>query len=318
MTSISLIVPFYGVEKYIRTCLESLYSQDIPESDYEVVCVNDCSPDRCEEIVSEFRSKHDNLRLIRHETNKRLGAARNTGLEAAKGKYVWFIDSDDFIPANCLKRILAYCETDALEILHWSILDNQGRCLRQLEESPVRTGVDDLLWGSRDMTFPWNRVYNRDFLLRNNLWFNDLWGGDVIHTIKALNAAARLKNIPDCFYIYRVDNENSDMRSPVSAKKTVSFCYVLAKALEETAPEIDSRLSSLMQECVEWRVDQSLKPILKLPPKEKRRFYKTMRDDPGLKAFVLSKANWKVKTLLRCPLLSYIVYPIYKLQHVIK
>ena len=86
MKRLSIIMPFYGVERYIRQCLESVYQQDIPESEFEVICVNDCTPDHSEEIVLEFQQRHNNLVLIRHEVNKKLGAARNTGLKAASGK----------------------------------------------------------------------------------------------------------------------------------------------------------------------------------------------------------------------------------------
>ena len=99
--SVSFIVPFYNVEQYIAKCLDSLIDQDIPESDYEIICVNDCSPDNSRNIVIEYQKKHTNIILIEHETNKKLGSARNTGLSKAKGQYVWFVDSDDWILSNC-------------------------------------------------------------------------------------------------------------------------------------------------------------------------------------------------------------------------
>ena len=313
MVSLSLIVPFYGVEKYIRTCLESLYRQDIPEKDYEVICVNDCSPDDSESIVREIQNQHDNLRLICHETNKRLGAARNTGLVAAQGKYVWFIDSDDYIKENCLKSILDCCESNHLEILHWSIQDNSGKWLLKIDESEVTTGIYDLLSGSKDVTFPWNRVYKRDFLINNNLWFNDVWGGDVIHTIQALNDAERTKGVPDCFYFYRTDNMSSDMRSPLTAHKVISFTYVLAKELDDAIPQLSPELQPVANNGVIWRVNRSFKLILKLPFNEKQKFYKSMREKAELRHFVMSKADWKSKAALSYPLCVYILHPVVSL-----
>lgn len=114
---LSIILPFYGVEKYIGFCLESLFHQDLPENEYEIICVNDCSLDNSEAVVLQFAEKHKNIHLLRHETNKRLGAARNTGLLNASGKYVWFIDTDDYIENNCLKEIVSTCERHNLEIL---------------------------------------------------------------------------------------------------------------------------------------------------------------------------------------------------------
>ena len=307
MKRISLIIPFYGVEKYIRTCLESVYNQDLPESEYEVICVNDCSPDNSESIVREFMEIHDNLLLLCHETNLKLGAARNTGLRYAQGEYVWFIDSDDYIRSNSLQEITKICENEVLDILHWSIQDNFGRWILRLDESGVYSGVDDLLHGSRDMTYPWNRVYKRDFLLRNNLWFNHLWGGDVIHTIQSLNAATRIKNVPDCFYFYRVDNSSSDMRSPITANKVLSFSFILGRALEDCITSLNPLLHPLLHECVEWRVNQSFKPILRLPINERVIFYKTMSGDTELRQYVLKTANRRVKLTLRFPILTFLL-----------
>ena len=311
MIKLSIIVPFYGVEKYIGQCLDSLFSQDMPADEYEVICVNDCSPDKSEQIVLGFQKDHSNLKLIRHEVNKRLGAARNTGLSAAKGKYVWFVDSDDYVKSNCIKEIVDCCENYNLQIFHWSIKDNHEHWVNRFEDSDVVSGIDDLLSGSGDTTFPWNRVYEREFLLDNHLWFNDLWGGDVIHSMCALNKAERLKNSSECYYYYRMDNMSSDMRSPATAKKVISFCYVLGKAMDETSDQLSPRLHPLLDECLEWRINKSYKQILQLPMKEKRAFYRALDDDGVLKSYVLKKANSKVRFLLRNPHLVYLIHPVY-------
>lgn len=318
MIKLSIIVPFYGVEKYIGQCLESLFSQDIPAEEYEVICVNDCSPDNSEKIVLEYQNKHNNLILIRHEVNKKLGAARNTGLRAAQGNYVWFVDSDDYIQENCLREITDMCECENLDILHWSIQDNHNKWLNRFEDSNVTTGIDDLLTGSGDMTFPWNRLYNRGFLLKNGLWFNDLWGGDVIHTIQALNVATRIKNSSKCYYYYRTDNMSSDMRSPITAQKVISFCYILGQALYESSSELSPRLLLLIDECTKWRLNNSFKPILKMPFGEKRLFYSRMKEEVGLKDFVFSKADKRVTFALKHPFFICLVHPFCYLYRIIK
>jgi glycosyltransferase involved in cell wall biosynthesis len=318
MIKLSFIVPFYGVEPYIGQCLNSLFVQDLPESEYEVICVNDCSPDNSEQIVLGYQKAHSNLVLIRHEVNKRLGAARNTGLSAAKGKYVWFVDSDDFVKGNCIRTIIDCCERNDLQVFHWSIKDNHGKWISKFERSDIVSGIDDLLDGSGDVTYPWNRVYQRRFLLDNNLWFNDLWGGDVIHTICALNKAVRMMTSPECYYYYRTDNVNSDMRSPVTANKVISFCYVLARAIDNSSSELSPRLLSIVARGVLWRVNQSFKPILRLPIKEKKLFFCTMSKDVDLRRYVMSKANSRVRFLLNYPVIVYIIHPFYNFLRLIK
>ena len=97
MIRLSIIIPFYNVEQYIALCLDSVYHQDIPEEEYEVICVDDCSPDSSIAIVEEYAKKHTNLVVVRNQYNRKLGGARNAGMEVATGRYVWFVDSDDFV-----------------------------------------------------------------------------------------------------------------------------------------------------------------------------------------------------------------------------
>ena len=117
MLRLSFIVPVFGVEKYIEECIRSLYHQDIPKEEYEVICVDDCSPDNSAVIIERLQSEYPTLKLLRHTENKRQGGARNTGLREAQGRYVWFIDSDDYIQPNCLKALLNQAESEQLDVL---------------------------------------------------------------------------------------------------------------------------------------------------------------------------------------------------------
>lgn len=85
MVHVSFIVPFYGVEKFIGRCLDSIYSQPVSENEYEVICIDDCSPDLSRDIVKQFQQQHTNLSLIINEENLRLGGGRNVGILMQKG-----------------------------------------------------------------------------------------------------------------------------------------------------------------------------------------------------------------------------------------
>jgi len=98
---LSIIVPVYNTEKYISTCLDSLLEQDIDKNSYEIICVNDGSTDSSLSILQEYKQKHENILLI-NKPNGGVSSARNAGLHAAKGNYIWVIDSDDWIARNCL------------------------------------------------------------------------------------------------------------------------------------------------------------------------------------------------------------------------
>ena len=87
---LSIIIPFYNVEQYIAQCLDSVYNQDVPEAEYEVICVDDCSPDGSHAIVERLQKKYPNLILLTTPENLRQGGARNMGLDVAQYQYDTF------------------------------------------------------------------------------------------------------------------------------------------------------------------------------------------------------------------------------------
>lgn len=93
---LSIIIPVYNVEQYIRRCLDSIYCQNIDEEQFEVIVVDDGTPDNSMVIVEEFALSHQNMTVI-HQNNEGLSVARNTGLKNARGEYIWFVDSDDWL-----------------------------------------------------------------------------------------------------------------------------------------------------------------------------------------------------------------------------
>lgn len=94
--NLSIIIPAFNVEGYIGKCLNSIYSQDISETEYEIIVVDDGSTDNTLQVVQQICSLHSNLRMI-HKTNGGVGSARNAGLEASKGDFALFVDADDWI-----------------------------------------------------------------------------------------------------------------------------------------------------------------------------------------------------------------------------
>lgn len=116
---LSIIVPIYNVEPYLRKCVNSLLNQDLPKEDYEIILVDDGSPDRCGEICDEYASRYGNIRVI-HRKNGGLSAARNSGIEIARGKYIQFVDSDDYLEPNVEKSLVEKMESENLDILRFN------------------------------------------------------------------------------------------------------------------------------------------------------------------------------------------------------
>ena len=116
---LSVIVPIYKVEKYLRKCVDSLLQQDLLPEEYEIILVDDGSPDGCGAICDSYASQYSNVRVV-HRSNGGLSAARNSGINEAQGGYVQFVDSDDYLEPSVLKSLVDRMDADHLDILRFN------------------------------------------------------------------------------------------------------------------------------------------------------------------------------------------------------
>lgn len=116
---LSIIVPVYKVEPYLRKCVDSLFDQDLARDEYEIILVDDGSPDRCPAICDEFARRYGNIKVV-HRENGGLSAARNSGLDVAQGEYVQFVDSDDYLEPNVLKTLVTRMDAGRLDVLRFN------------------------------------------------------------------------------------------------------------------------------------------------------------------------------------------------------
>ncbi len=126
MLRLSVIVPVYQVEKYLPKCVDSLLCQDLSPEEYEIILVDDGSPDRCGAICDEYAAGHPHIKVI-HRPNGGLSAARNSGIEVAQGQYVQFVDSDDYLEPNVLKFLVNKMEQDQLDVLRFNYQNVNSR-----------------------------------------------------------------------------------------------------------------------------------------------------------------------------------------------
>lgn len=115
---LSIIVPIYGVEQYLRKCVDSLLNQDMPSSEYEIILVDDGGHDKCPQICDDYATAYKNILTI-HRENGGLSAARNSGIEVAQGEYVMFVDSDDYIEPNVLGGLMKQVEMENPDVLRY-------------------------------------------------------------------------------------------------------------------------------------------------------------------------------------------------------
>lgn len=117
---LSIIIPVYNIAEYISECLDSCLKQDMDYGEYEIICVNDGSTDNSEVVLSRYAEKYSNIRVI-SQKNQGVSAARNRGIKEACGKYVWFIDGDDYIIGNCLSSLIEALEENSAKQLFFGM-----------------------------------------------------------------------------------------------------------------------------------------------------------------------------------------------------
>ena len=181
---LSIIIPVYNVEKYISECLNSLLDQGLHNSLYEIIIVNDGSTDNSLNIVQSFANSHDHIIIIDKE-NGGAGSARNLGMDCAKGKYIYFIDPDDFLISNCLTELVEICEHHDLDILtfmskSYSTSSLQDKSLLERKDfsgsfgdtmfSPIVNGIEYIA-NVNYRNEVWWFLINREFLKNSGMRF---------------------------------------------------------------------------------------------------------------------------------------------------
>ncbi len=178
MKRLSIIIPIYNVETYVEKCLRSLEEQDIPKEDYEIICINDGSPDNSRGVVIQMQKEFDNIILIDQE-NQGVSRARNNGIDKASGKYILFVDSDDYVDANSFARIVNTADKHEAQVsfLGFTFLNEDGtirdRVLNEFHSSQIYAGTDAYFLargdGQTDPDRMWAVLIKTEFLNRNNL-----------------------------------------------------------------------------------------------------------------------------------------------------
>lgn len=211
---ISLIVPVYGVEKYIARCYQSIISQTC--QDFELIFVIDCSKDKSEEILLEMIAKypHPNIKVIRHQVNAGISATRETGINAATGEYVLYIDSDDYIAEDMIELMLteAYAaKADIVYCDYYTVKNATPTYTSQFLslDDPLQITAamirQDIVWA------PWNKVIRRAMFVEHEVhWPKGVnVGEDMVVITQLFSRANKIGYINKALYFYNRDNVNS-------------------------------------------------------------------------------------------------------------
>ncbi len=207
---LSIVVPVYNVDKYLTKCLESLINQTF--ENFEVICINDGSTDKSLEILNEFQKKDNRIKVF-SQLNSGLGAARNAGMNKARGKYIGFIDSDDFADSTLFEKAIKSAKENDSDVVIFNVyLYYTDSCYKKvfrdtefyslLEKEGYFAGVEHArIINSIGV---WDKLYRREFLTKKEIFNpeNRIYE-DVVFTIKAISLAKRISVISEPLIYYR-------------------------------------------------------------------------------------------------------------------
>lgn len=212
--AVSLIVTVYNKEKWLHAAIDSLLHQTL--RNIEIILIDDGSADHSPQICDEYARKDSRVKVL-HQTNKGLGGARNRGLELAAGKYVQFVDADDWIRENACEKLYEKSETDNLNVLFFGVISLNERLNKyytydDFSGFPSRIFNETLCYKD-DALFnnlftmnhtAWSKMFRKDFLIHNHLTFADnLIFEDAEFFFRFIFKAERIGFMPDGLYFYR-------------------------------------------------------------------------------------------------------------------
>ena len=228
MPTFSLIVPIYKIEEYLPKCIDSVLSQSC--QDYELLLIDDGSPDGCGRICDEYAGKYPQKIRAIHQENGGAGAARNHGIALSQGEYLLFVDGDDYLSPEFLEELhRTIQETPADLVCFGAQVERDGNKVGELHEN-IPEGkllstreLPDLYFG---VMAPWNRAYKRTLFTENGIEFaTKVWYEDIRVVTKILAVAKTVYRLPGAYYHY-LQREGSAMNNKNSGRNVeILYAY---------------------------------------------------------------------------------------------
>ena len=255
---VSVIIPVYNAEKYLNKCIDSIINQTLKE--IEIICVNDGSIDSSLNILENYKNK-DNRIIIINQKNLRQAAARNNGMKIAKGEYIAVSNVKSFINDNYL--------INDIYVGYWCFYNYHSNVLINAEDK----------FGVIYSCAIWNKIYRRDFLIKNNIYFfENLFLEDVSFN----NIAAILSNkiilLKDTWYYYNRGNESSFMVNAEISKRTLDMINMTKKSREFLKNKLDNDASKIYCQILDsFEIYNLLGWLNQINIKYRNKYYKLLR-----------------------------------------
>lgn len=264
---VSIVVPVYNMEDYLRSCLDSLVNQKY--NDYEIICINDGSKDSSLEILEEYKRNYDIISVYNNVVNKGLSYSRNKGISVAKGEYILFVDSDDYLMGDDTISKLYKCAIDMdLDLLKYRLnTDNLSFSM-----SNFKDGKECFVELIKNNAYKWESVRNfvkRDLLIYNDIFFDENIYGceDLLFSTQLILHSHRCYELEDKMYFYN-RHEGSITKSRITNRNVYGVLIALSRLYDFFCDEADYNVkysilnlintTNYMCKNILWRLDEDL------------------------------------------------------------
>ncbi|MFH0808035.1 MAG: glycosyltransferase family 2 protein [archaeon] len=234
--AVSIIMPVYNSEKYLEKSIGSVLSQTL--KDIEIICVDDCSSDDSFRVLKEFARKDKRIRVFKNKKNIGPGGSRNFGVKKARGEYVCFLDSDDWLERDACEKLYKKGRLDDLDVVYiWPklvfadkiILDKRLLSLKDIEDNGVvfrKNLMRKVAWA------PWSKFIKRDLLIKNKIVFPDIYiAEDMNFSAKVIYYAKRIGFVDE--YLYNYNLREGSLMSYTKPKRRIENYFESVRLMEK-------------------------------------------------------------------------------------
>lgn len=283
---VSVVMPVFNVEEYLRECLDSIVNQTLKE--IEIICVDDGSTDSSLEILKEYAQK-DNRISVLTQKNFHAGVARNAGLAVAKGEYIIFLDSDDLFELSMFEKLydktktlnldMVVCNASKFDSNTKNILNVFGINQRYLPKNEVFS-IEEVKanWSKIFIPATWNKLYNTNFIRKHNLYFQKLIScNDIGFSLSITSVAKRVSAIPEVFVYYRKGTTNciSASRGKRAYNIILAYDYIYKFLLRNGLNDYINCLNESIKSNIQFEASNcTLIDLIKFKNKAKKYFGK--------------------------------------------
>lgn len=294
-------MPVYNVEKHLKSAVDSVLSQTY--NNFEIILVDDASPDNCPGICDEYAAKYENIKCVHHNINQGLSAARNTGLSHISGDYVTFMDSDDFIDSDLLERVNASLRENRADCVIFGIREeyfNKNNELSKVYE--LKYGEEKRISSQNEVRrelirleektflgYAWNKFYKSDIISENNLSFEKVTLiEDIIFNLRFFESISSLNvlNIAPYHYMKRIDGSltNKFVRDYyILHRRRVEEILSLYRRWDMCTDEIKRSLGNIYARYIYSALQRNCDKRSEMNRAKRKEFLKSVFDDEMFK-----------------------------------